>query len=253
MTVTASIKDLPIIGKNSIVLLTRIDPAATGALLLVDKPSGWTSFDVVARLRTLLRIRKIGHCGTLDPMATGLLQICVGRATKLVDSFQTGVKEYVGTMRFGGTTPTDDAESDVAEEFPFDHLTRERLVVAATGFIGDIDQIPPMYSARKIAGTRLYAIARRGKTVERPPRPVRIDLFEIGKANLPEVDFRVVCSRGTYIRSLARDLGRAVGSGAYLTSLRRTRSGSFHVDDATTLEEIAASTEALTGNGGRES
>ncbi len=233
-----SIDQLPVIGRDTIDLLDHVDAATTGALILIDKPSGWTSFDVVARLRTILRIRRIGHCGTLDPMATGLLQVCVGRATKLVETFQAGLKEYVGHFRLGGTTPSDDAETEVTQSLPIDHLTREIVETAAKTFLGTIDQIPPMYSARKVDGTRLYKIARRGETIERPSRSVDIHEFEIGDVRLPDVAFRVVCSRGTYIRSLVRDLGTAVGSGAYLTELRRTKSGSYRVDDAATLEAL---------------
>lgn len=212
--------------------------AERGALLLVDKPSGWTSFDVVAKSRGILRVKKIGHTGTLDPMATGLLVLCLGKATKLADMIQAGEKEYTGTIHFGATTPTDDAESEENEQFPTDHLTGDAIVKEAAGFLGESLQAPPMFSARKKDGERLYKIARRGETVEVPPRAITITRFDITAIDLPDVRFKVVCSKGTYIRSLARDLGQGLGSGAYLTELRRTRSGAFDVNDAVTMEDL---------------
>lgn len=221
--------------------LGEFDPAqlpAEGALLLVDKPAGWTSFDVVAKTRGLLRIKKIGHTGTLDPMATGLLILCLGRATKLADQIQAGEKEYTGAIRFGATTPTDDAESDENASFPTDHLSAEEIREGAQRFVGELLQRPPMFSARKVAGTRLYKLARRGEEVEVQPRAITVSRFDITDVSIPDAEFTVVCSKGTYIRSLARDLGSALGSGAYLTRLRRTRSGQFHVEDAVTVDDL---------------
>jgi len=212
--------------------------AEQGALLLVDKPSGWTSFDVVAKTRGILRVKKVGHTGTLDPMATGLLVLCLGRATKLADMIQAGEKEYTGTIHFGATTPTDDAESEENEQFPIEHLTGENILKGAECFLGELLQAPPMYSARKKDGQRLYKIARRGETVEVAPRAITVARFDITDIDLPDARFRIVCSKGTYIRSLARDLGRQLGTGAYLTELRRTRSGSFNVDNAVTIDDL---------------
>jgi tRNA pseudouridine55 synthase len=221
--------------------LHEFDPAlaaSEGALLLVDKPTGWTSFDVVAKARGMLRIKKIGHSGTLDPMATGLLVLCLGKATKLADMIQAGEKEYTGTIHFGATTPTDDAESEEQQFFPTDHLTLDGVRAETESFLGESMQVAPIYSARKVNGQRLYKMARRGESVEIPAKPIVIRRFDITGGILPDLDFLVVCSKGTYIRSLARDLGARLGSGAYLTRLRRTRSGSFHVDDAVTINDL---------------
>ena len=235
-----TIEDVAVIGKDSIRQLDAIELGIDGAMILVDKGPNWTSFDVVARLRSILRIKRIGHCGTLDPMATGLLQICIGPATKFVDSFQASEKEYVGTMKMGATTPSDDAETDVVATFPVEHLTSEMLHAAANVFVGEIDQIPPMFSARKVDGKRLYSIARKGEVIERPSRSVIIRMFKLTDIRLPEIDFHVVCSKGTYIRSLVRDFGAHVSSGAHLTRLRRTRSGEYDVKNALTIDEFAA-------------
>ncbi len=212
--------------------------AERGALLLVDKPSGWTSFDVVAKIRGMLRVKKVGHTGTLDPLATGLLILCLGKATKLADTIQAGEKEYTGTIRFGATTTTDDAEGEENEQFSIAHLTDRMIHESATGFVGESLQIPPMFSARKKDGQRLYKLARRGETVEVPPRLITIMEFSITEVNLPDAKFKVVCSKGTYIRSLARDMGEKMETGGYLTELRRTRSGSFSVADAVTMQEL---------------
>jgi tRNA pseudouridine55 synthase len=228
---------------------SSIDPALIaeqGGILLVDKPKGWTSFDVVAKSRGLFRTKKVGHTGTLDPMATGLLILCLGRATKLVDRIQAGEKEYTGTIRLGATTPTDDAESEESEQFPVDHITEEALRAAAAAFVGESMQVAPIFSARKVDGERLYKIARRGESVEIPAKPITVREFAISRVELPDVDFRIVCSKGTYIRALARDLGRNLGSGGYLTELRRTRSGEYHVEQALTIDDI----RNLTGGGG---
>lgn len=216
----------------------------TGALLLVDKPQGWTSFDVVNKIRYKLKHRldvkkiKVGHAGTLDPMATGLLVICTGKATKKLANYQGLDKEYTGTLCLGATTPSYDAESEVEESFPTSHITPELLEQARQQFLGDIDQVPPMFSAIKVDGQPLYKKARKGEVIEIEPRRVHIYEFELTHIALPEVQFRVHCSKGTYIRSLAHDFGKALDSGAYLTALRRTRVGQFHLDDAWDLEEL---------------
>ncbi len=212
----------------------------SGVLILLDKPLGWTSFDVVAKTRNTLRIKKVGHTGTLDPMATGLLILCLGKATKLVEKIQAGEKEYIGALRLGATTPSDDAESEVNETFPTEHITEEDIRSAAAGFVGTSIQIPPMYSARKVDGQRLYKIARKGQVIDRPAREITVREFDITDIAMPDVRFRISCSRGTYIRSLARDMGTALNSGGYLTELRRTRSGEFHVDNAVTIDELVS-------------
>jgi tRNA pseudouridine55 synthase len=234
----APIADVAIFTRGNLHELNTELAATEGALLLVDKPAGWTSFDVVAKVRGMLRIRKIGHTGTLDPMATGLLVLCLGKATKLADMIQAEEKEYIGTIHFGATTPTDDAESEEEHQFPTDHLTGENVRAGALGFLGESMQVAPIYSARKVNGQRLYKMARRGETVEIPPRPVTIRRFDITGFEIPDAKFEVICSKGTYIRSLARDLGARLGSGAYLTELRRTRSGTFHVDDAVMINDL---------------
>ncbi|MCB0594519.1 MAG: tRNA pseudouridine(55) synthase TruB [Lewinellaceae bacterium] len=215
-----------------------------GATLLVDKPQGWTSFDVVNKIRYKIKHRlkvkkiKVGHAGTLDPMATGLLIVCTGKFTKKLAEFQGLPKEYTGTLRLGATTPSFDAESDVEESFPIDHITPELLEQARLQFLGDIEQVPPMFSAIKVDGQPLYKKARKGEMVEIEPRPVTINEFTLTRIELPEVGFRVHCSKGTYIRSLAHDFGKAVRSGAYLTALRRARIGQFRIEDAWDLEEL---------------
>lgn len=224
----------------------------TGTLLLVDKPKGYTSFDVVNqirfRLRKLTGVKKIkvGHSGTLDPMATGLLLIATGKHTKALAELTGLPKTYAGTMTFGGSTPSYDAETPINNEFPLAHLNQEVLAKAIEeNFLGDIEQMPPIYSAIKVDGKRAYASARAGKPVELKPRPVRVDTFELSRIALPEVDFHVAVSKGTYVRSLAHDLGQQVGSGAYLSALRRTRIGHFSIDDAKSLATIIAELEDL--------
>lgn len=231
---------IPLIGRDDLATLDAATLTDPGGVMLVDKPKGWTSFDVVAKSRGIFRVKKVGHTGTLDPMATGLLILCFGKATKLVEQLQAEEKEYIGTIRFGATTSTDDADSDEIETFPTAHLSAESIASAAAGFVGEQLQKPPMFSARKVAGQRMYKLARRGEVVEVEPRKITVSTFEITSVDLPEARFRIVCSKGTYIRSLARDLGSALGSGAYLTELRRTRSGSLHVDRAATIEDLQA-------------
>jgi tRNA pseudouridine55 synthase len=229
-----------------------------GATLLIDKPQGWTSFDVVNiirnRLRKLLGVKKIkvGHAGTLDPMATGLLIVCTGKATKTLANHQGLDKVYTGTIRLGATTPSYDAESAIDEVFPVDHIDEERLEQARRQFLGDIWQVPPMFSAIKVDGQPLYKRARKGEKIEVQARPVHIFSLEWTNMRLemsedhpyPEIDFRLHCSKGTYVRSLAFDLGKALDSGAYLTALRRTRVGHFDIQQAWDLDELVESLEA---------
>jgi tRNA pseudouridine55 synthase len=213
---------------------------AEGELLLVNKPYQWTSFDIVGKIRNAFKPLKlkVGHAGTLDPLATGLLIVCTGKMTKQIDTFQAEEKEYTGTMTLGATTPSYDMETEVDATFDTTHLTEQDLHDACGQFMGDIQQYPPAHSAIKINGERLYEKARRGEEVELRARAVTIKAFELTRIELPEVDFRVVCSKGTYIRSLVNDFGQAVNSGAYLSKLRRTRSGNFRIEDAWEVMEL---------------
>ena len=214
----------------------------SGQVLLIDKPLNWTSFQVVNKMRWEIRqafnIKKIkvGHAGTLDPLATGLLIICTGKMTKQIDSFQGQIKEYTGTITLGGTTPSYDLESEINETFPTSHITKALVEETTAQFIGKIDQFPPIFSALKKDGKRLYEFARAGETVEIKSRKITIEAFEIISFEANQVDFRVVCSKGTYIRSLAHDFGKALNSGAHLSALRRTKIGDYHVDNAQSLE-----------------
>ncbi len=209
-----------------------------GRVILIDKPSEWTSFDVVNKIRRTIRVKKVGHAGTLDPLATGLLIICTGKMTKQIDTFQAQEKEYTGRIMLGKTTPSFDRETPVDAEFDIGHVTPEMVIGAAQRFVGVIEQIPPMYSAVRVDGKRMYVQARKGRTFEIPARQVTVSHFDITDVNLPFLDFRVVCSKGTYIRSLVRDLGVALGAGAYLDELRRTRIGTFRVDEAQTISDF---------------
>ncbi|HET8809224.1 MAG TPA: tRNA pseudouridine(55) synthase TruB [Flavobacteriaceae bacterium] len=214
----------------------------TGQTLLFDKPLNWTSFDVVNKIRWNIRktynIKKIkvGHAGTLDPKATGLLIICTGKNTKKINEFMGLEKEYTGTFTLGATTPSHDLETEVNETFPIDHLSEEKIRKNVKKFIGEIEQIPPVFSALKKDGKRLYEYARNQEEVKIEPRKVVISEFEITNIDLPKVDFRVVCSKGTYIRSLADDFGKALENGAYLSTLRRTKIGKFSVEDAMSVD-----------------
>jgi tRNA pseudouridine55 synthase len=205
-----------------------------GQVLLINKPLRWTSFDAVRKIRNLIRIKKVGHAGTLDPLATGLLIICTGKFTKKINEYMSQEKEYTGTITLGATTPTYDLESEPVDHKPYDHLTEEKIKDATIPFTGEILQVPPAHSAIKQDGKRVYELARQGKEVKLEPRKVTIKEFEITKIDLPLVHFRVVCSTGTYIRSLANDFGEALGCGGYLSSLHRTRIGNFLVRDAVT-------------------
>lgn len=220
---------------------------AEGELLLINKPYRWTSFDVVGKIRNSLKPLKlkVGHAGTLDPLATGLLIICTGKLTKKIDEFQAQEKEYTGTMTLGATTPSYDLETEVDTTFNISSLTDEQILENCRNFIGDLEQYPPAHSAVKVDGERLYLKARRGETVELKTRKVSIREFEITRIELPEVDFRVVCSKGTYIRSLVYDFGKLLNNGAYLSKLRRTRSGDFYVDDAFEVMEFVNHVKSL--------
>jgi len=215
-----------------------------GEVLLINKPLGWTSFDVINRfrffLRKLLGIKKIkvGHAGTLDPLADGLLIVCTGKFTKRIEEFQGQEKEYTGTFRLGATTPSFDLEHEIDQEYETAHITEAMINEAAKKFTGDILQIPPQYSAIKVGGKRAYKFARDETEVKLEARPVNIREFEITRMALPDVDFRISCSKGTYIRSLARDFGEALKSGAHLTALRRTRIGKFKLAEAHELEAL---------------
>ncbi len=207
-----------------------------GKALLIDKPLHWTSFDVVRKLRSLLQIKKIGHAGTLDPLATGLLIVCTGKFTKKINEYMAQEKEYTGTFILGAVTPTYDLESEPEQQKDISFITPEMLRAATQQFTGDIEQLPPAYSAIKKDGVALYELARKGVTVELKPRNIFIGSFEITEIALPTVHFKVVCSTGTYIRSLANDYGVALGCGAYLGSLCRTRIGEFRIGDAVGME-----------------
>jgi tRNA pseudouridine55 synthase len=211
---------------------------ATDRLLLINKPLRWTSFDVVHKLRHKLGIRKIGHAGTLDPLATGLLIICTGKMTKQIDGYQGMEKEYTGKFIIGQTTPSYDLETTVSQAVDFSHLSDLDIKQATLGLIGTIQQVPPLHSAIKVDGKRAYSLARNGKEAELKPREVTVTEFEITGIALPEVSFRIVCTKGTYIRSLARDFGLTLGVGAYLSELCRTRIGNFKLEDALTIEKV---------------
>lgn len=216
-----------------------------GEILSFNKPAAWTSFDLVNKVKHLLKRQlgvkkiKVGHAGTLDPLASGLLIVCTGGATKKIDELQGMEKEYTGTFELGVTTPSFDRETETDKTWPIEHITHEMIIQAAKSFEKSFEQIPPVYSAIKIEGKRAYDYARENLEIELKGRPVTIRTFEIVDIRMPEVEFRVVCSKGTYIRSLARDFGIALGSGAYMTSLKRTRIGDFHIDNAQDVEEFS--------------
>lgn len=216
---------------------------AEGEVLLIDKPLEWTSFDVVRKIRNKIRIKKVGHAGTLDPLATGLLVVCTGKKTKTIESIQATEKEYIGTITLGKTTESYDLEKEFNGEFPIGHITNDSIEEATKQFLGDIEQIPPIHSAIKVDGQRVYKKARKGELVELKPRPVTIYEFEITKVEMPDVFFRIRCSKGTYIRSIAHDFGQALNSGAHLSSLRRTKVGDFNVDNALTVDDFIKEVE----------
>lgn len=216
-----------------------------GEIIYIDKPLHWTSFDVVKRirLRILRRLKqkklKVGHAGTLDPLASGVMIVCTGRATKRIEEFQYHTKEYVATLRLGATTPSFDLETQIDARYPHEHITREVVERTLPRFVGSIMQIPPSYSACKIDGRRAYDMARKGQEVELKPKELVIDEIELLACELPEIKIRVVCSKGTYIRALARDIGVALGSGAHLVGLVRTRVGDVTLADCLSVDEVA--------------
>jgi tRNA pseudouridine55 synthase len=219
----------------------------SGQILLIDKPLHWTSFQVVNKLRWELKQKfklknlKVGHAGTLDPLATGLLIICTGKMTKQIDTFQAQIKEYTGTMVLGSTTPSYDLETEIDNTFPTDHITPQLIEETTKQFIGDIQQYPPVFSAIKKDGKRLYEFARAGEEVDIKARQISVEQFEITHMDGLNLDFRIVCSKGTYIRSLAHDFGKALGSGAHLSALRRTKIGDFNVAHAVTVVDFIVS------------
>jgi len=216
-----------------------------GKVLLIDKPLTWTSFDAVKKIRILTGVSKVGHAGTLDPLATGLLIICTGKFTKKINEYMAAEKEYTGTFTLGATTPTYDLESVPVPKADYSNVSSEMIMGATQKFTGTIMQIPPAHSAIKKSGTPAYVLARKGKEVKMDPRPITISLFEITKIDLPLVHFKVVCSTGTYIRSLANDFGEALGCGAYLSSLRRTRIGMYNVQEALSIESFVDQIQSL--------
>lgn len=225
----------------------QVDDYKEGQVILIDKPLGWTSFQVVNKMRWLIKKTfglkkiKVGHAGTLDPLASGLLIICTGKFTKKIDSFQAQEKEYTGTITLGATTPSYDLETEIDKTFEISKITSEEIKAATKQFIGEIQQQPPVYSALKKEGKRLYEYARKGEEVDIPTRTVSISEFEITNIDLPNIDFRVICSKGTYIRSLANDFGKALDNGAHLSALRRTKIGDFSVETALDINTFTSS------------
>ena len=211
-----------------------LDP---GQIILIDKPLYWTSFDVVKKIRSKLKIKKIGHAGTLDPLATGLLIICTGRMTKKINQYQESFKIYIGELEFGKTTPSYDLETNFDKTYPTDHITLENVREQVAQFVGHIKQKPPAYSAVKVSGKRSYDLARKGLDPKHKERDAYIEEFSLLELNDKRLKFQVKCSKGTYIRSLAHDLGQALDSGAYLSALRRTFIGEFSVDNAKAIDE----------------
>lgn len=217
---------------------TSMQSFLDGRLILLDKPLKWTSFDAVKKIRILTGVSKVGHAGTLDPLATGLLIICTGAFTKKINDYMKMEKEYTGSITLGAITPTYDLETEPVNFLDINHVTQEKIYQATQHFIGEIEQVPPIHSAIKKEGKPVYLLARKGKDVVLEPRKITISSFEITSIELPKINFKVVCSTGTYIRSLANDYGKFLQTGAYLSSLRRTRIGNFLIDDAQTPEQF---------------
>ena len=206
--------------------------------ILVDKPQGITSAEVIRRLKRTFRLAKVGHAGTLDPLDTGLLTICTGKQTKQIESYQAQKKEYITTIKLGATTPSFDLETEEGNTFPYEHITESDIRSALNDMLGEQDQMPPMFSAKKVNGRRAYEAARKGEEVELKPKSIVIHEIELLECNLPHFKIRISCSKGTYIRSIARDLGKALNSGGYLTELRRTKIGDFSVEKAMNISDF---------------
>ena len=211
-----------------------------GQVILIDKPVNWTSFNVVSRVRRLTKVKKVGHAGTLDPLATGLLIVCTGKKTKEISEYQAQRKKYTGVITLGKSSPSMDLATEIMEKDLPDDLNEEKILFARNKFLGNIEQVPPMFSALKHKGKALYKLARAGKEVERAPRQVEIFSFNITKINLPDIHFEIACSKGTYIRVIADDFGKELGCGGILSLLRRTEIGDYKVDDAFDLDEFTA-------------
>jgi len=210
----------------------------SGEIILIDKPLGWTSFKVVHIIRKITGAKKVGHAGTLDPLATGLLILCTGKKTKEITKYQDGEKIYTGIITLGKKTPSMDLETEIIDEKPVEGINKFDVEKARDSFLGEILQIPPMYSALKVRGKTLYNLARKGKTVKREPRKVNVSKFMINKIDLPDIYFEIICSKGTYIRVIANDLGDKLGTGGVLSSLRRTKIGEFEIENALTVESF---------------
>jgi tRNA pseudouridine55 synthase len=213
-----------------------------GAVLLIDKPLDWTSFDVVKKIRSSGKFKKVGHAGTLDPLATGLLILCMGKMTKQIEKYQAQEKEYTGTFTLGSTTPSYDLETEIDQSFATEHITNDMLASAVKELTGFIEQTPPIFSAIKVKGQRAYDAARKGEELKLKARTVEIKTFEIDNTNFPNIDFRIVCSKGTYIRSMAFDFGKLLNSGGHLSKLRRTKIGDFSVENA---EDVLVAAEKI--------
>lgn len=222
-----------------------------GQVLLIDKPLEWTSFQVVNKIRWHIKQQfglkkiKVGHAGTLDPLATGLLIICTGKETKKITTYQEQIKEYRGTFTLGASTPSYDLETAINKTYPIDHITKELLIKTTQNFMGEIDQKPPLFSAIKKDGKRLYELARKGESTDIALRKITISAFELKKIKMPHIDFKVVCSKGTYIRSLAYDYGLSLNSGAYLSALRRTKIGNFSIKNALSIPQFIKQLEMV--------
>ena len=215
-----------------------------GEVFFIDKPYEWTSFDVVKKVRGKLRIKKVGHAGTLDPLATGLLIVCAGKATKKINEYQDLGKTYTGKLVLGKTTPSVDLETEFDSEQDCSNITHDQILEAAKKLTGDLMQVPPIYSAVKIDGERAYKIARRKEEAKLDPRPVCVPQFDVDTSSFPEISFKIKCSKGTYVRSLVRDLGQSLGCGAYMSELRRTAIGDFSIEDAFSLDDFISKLES---------
>lgn len=215
-----------------------------GQVILIDKPLEWTSFDIVNKMRYIIRNKfdykkiKIGHAGTLDPLATGLLIICSGKQTKQIETYQAQTKEYITTIKLGATTPSFDLETEEDATFPFEHIDEKQVVDLLKNMEGEQDQMPPMFSAKKVNGRRAYEAARKGEELELKPRTITIHTLELLECNIPYIKIKISCSKGTYIRSLARDIGKTLNSGGYLTELRRTKIGDYSVEKAMNISDF---------------